>query len=137
MIRSNKGFTLMELMIVVAIIAILGAVAYPTYVNSVIRGNRSEGNALLNNAAAAQEKFSSQNTRYATTLAELRLTANSTNSLYQLAIVPNANPGQFSLTATPIGKQLGDTECAVLGLDHLGNRTVTGTKSAQPQDCFK
>lgn len=137
MIKSNKGFSLMELMIVVGIICILAAVGYPTYTNSVIRGNRSEGMAMLNNAVAAQEKFSSQNTRYATTLAELRLPANSINNLYQLAVVPNVNVAQFSFTATPIGKQLGDTECAVLGIDHLGVRSVTGTKAAQPQDCFR
>lgn len=137
MIKQNRGFTLMELMIVVGIVCILAAVAYPTYTNSVIRGNRSEGMALLNNAVSAQEKFSSQNTRYATTLAELRLPANSTNNLYRLDIVPSANVAQFSFTATPIGKQLGDTECATLGINHLGARTVTGTKSAQPQDCFR
>ena len=54
---QQQGFTLIELMITVAIIAILAAVAYPSYSEYVKRGNRSEGQALLNDTAALQERY--------------------------------------------------------------------------------
>nr|ELD4571953.1 type IV pilin protein [Pseudomonas aeruginosa] len=59
--KSNRGFTLIELMIVVVIIAILAGIAYPSYDEYVKRGNRTEGQALLSEAAATQERYFSQN----------------------------------------------------------------------------
>ncbi|HBP5388065.1 TPA: prepilin-type N-terminal cleavage/methylation domain-containing protein, partial [Pseudomonas aeruginosa] len=55
--KSNRGFTLIELMIVVVIIAILAGIAYPSYDEYVKRGNRTEGQALLSEAAATQERY--------------------------------------------------------------------------------
>lgn len=66
-----QGFTLIEMMIVVAIIGILAAVAYPSYAEHVKRGNRSEGQALLSDIAAAQERYYSQNNRYITATGEI------------------------------------------------------------------
>lgn len=114
-------------MIAVAIIGILTAIALPTYQNHVLRSNRTEGQAFLLQVAALQEKFQTQNPRYATTFAELGLaTANSQNNLYSLGIPANANPLQFSLTATPINSQVNDTRCGTLSLDQAGLRGATG-----------
>ncbi|MQK16898.1 prepilin-type N-terminal cleavage/methylation domain-containing protein, partial [Escherichia coli] len=59
--KAQRGFTLIELMVAVAIISILAAIAYPSYREYVNRGNRSEGQALLSDAAAAQERYYAQN----------------------------------------------------------------------------
>ena len=71
--KKNKGFTLIEVMIVVAIIGILAAIAYPSYDEYVKRGNRAEGQAFLNEVAARQERYFSQNNKYAASASDLNL----------------------------------------------------------------
>ncbi|HEJ3591491.1 TPA: type IV pilin protein [Pseudomonas aeruginosa] len=56
----QKGFTLLEMVVVVAVIGILLGIAIPSYQNYVIRSNRTEGQALLSDAAARQERYYSQ-----------------------------------------------------------------------------
>ena len=63
---SEKGFTLIELMIVVAVVAVLAAIAYPSYQEYVMRSRRLEGQSLLNEAAARQERWRAQNGTYLT-----------------------------------------------------------------------
>ncbi len=62
--KRIAGFTLVELMIVVAIAGILAAIAYPSYIDSVRRGNRAEGRAAVTNLLQQQERFFTQNNTY-------------------------------------------------------------------------
>lgn len=62
--KSEAGFTLVELMIVVAIVGILAAIAYPSYIDSVRKGRRAEGRAAIANLLQQQERFFTQNNRY-------------------------------------------------------------------------
>ena len=64
--RNERGFTLIELMIVVAVVAILAAVGYPSYRDYVARGQRSQGQQLLSDIAQRQEQFLLDSRRYAT-----------------------------------------------------------------------
>ena len=64
---KQSGFTLIEMVIVVAIIGIMAAIAYPSYVEYVKRGYRTEGMAMLNDAAARQERYFAQNNSYSPT----------------------------------------------------------------------
>ena len=66
MCRSISGFTLMELMITLAIVALLAAIAVPSYREYIIRSNRIDATSALLKIAAAQEKFFLQNNSYAT-----------------------------------------------------------------------
>jgi type IV pilus assembly protein PilE len=70
----RNGFTLIELMITVAVVALLAAVAYPSYRDHVARAQRSQGQQFLSDVAQRQEQFLLDVRRYATTRAELRLT---------------------------------------------------------------
>ena len=127
MSRNTQGFTLIEVMVVVAIIAILATIAYPNYSEYVKRNNRSEGQALLSDTAAAQERYYSQNNRYITAngdIVKLRARDRSTTSKYILDVSSNANDGGYTLTAIP---QFGDIDCGNLTLNALGVRDRSGS----------
>jgi type IV pilus assembly protein PilE len=130
--KQQNGFTLIELMITVAIAGILVAIAYPSYTEYVLRGNRTEGQALLNDAAARQERYYAQNNTYADTLAKLGYAnGNSPNGLYVLT-TPTGTASAYTLLATT---QRTDAKCGNLGLNELGDQTETGTGSRD--DCWK
>lgn len=136
-----QGFTLIELMIVVAIVGVLAAIAYPSYDQYVKRGNRSEGIAQLNDVAARQERYFAQNNAYITSSAnldKLGLTASggkvaSSTGKYSLTVSKVANDGGYTLTAT---QQFGDSKCGNLTLDALGNRGRSGS-GMSVTDCWK
>lgn len=129
MIQPSKGFTLIEVMIVVAIIGILAAIAYPSYDEYVKRGNRAEGQALLNDAAARQERFFSQNFKYATSISALyggtATTKKSETSKYALALSTSAGDGGYTLTADA---QFSDVRCGDLTLNALGKKGNGGNR---------
>lgn len=128
----SAGFTLIELMITVVIIGILAAIAYPSYTEYVLRGNRSEAQALLNDAAARQERYYAQNNTYADTTAKLGYSsASSATNLYTLSI-PSASSSAYSLLATT---QRTDAKCGNLGIDQAGTKSETGSGSVS--DCWK
>ncbi|PAV48170.1 pilus assembly protein PilE [Pseudomonas sp. HAR-UPW-AIA-41] len=130
--RHMAGFTLIELMIVVAIIGIISAIAYPSYQEYVLRGNRSEGQAFLNDAAARQERYYAQNNTYADTAAKLGYANNnSSSSKYTLAI-SNVSATTYTLTATPAQT---DSKCGNLTLNQAGTKGESG--SGTLADCWK
>ncbi|MCY1278720.1 hypothetical protein D9M68_592890 [compost metagenome] len=142
--KEAKGFTLIEVMITVAIIGILAAIAYPSYQQYVLRGNRSEGQALLNDAAARQERYFAQNNAYVTAQADIAklgmrntsgTTVTSDTGKYSLTVGNSGDNGGYLLTATPQGAQAKDTKCGNLTLNAFGTRGVSGTTSAN--DCWK
>lgn len=131
--RSQKGITLLELMIVVVIVGILAAVAYPSYREQVRRSNRSEGRTMLQNAAAVQERFFSNRNTYAT-LAELvaqGIPATSENGYYTLT-VPAVDGTSYTLRVATAagGGQADDAHCATMTL------TSTGVKGGTNADCW-
>ena len=137
---KQRGFTLVELMVVVAIIAILAAIAYPSYAEYVLKTGRADGKAKLAEMMSAQERFYSQNQRYTVDLstnAGLRYGLDpvpSTEARYNIsaAACPGALIGNcVELTATRIGAQIGDARCGDLTLDSRGTRNRTGADPLQ------
>ncbi|MDA1106963.1 MAG: type IV pilin protein [Proteobacteria bacterium] len=99
------GFTLIELMIVVAIVGILAAIAYPSYTDSVRKGRRAEAITALYQLQIAEEKWRANNVSYTSTLGTdgLGLPATSPASgtaYYDIAIAGGADGTSFSATAT-------------------------------------
>ena len=132
--HSSRGFTLIEMMIVVAIIGILAAIAYPSYDEYVKRGNRTEGQAFLSDVAARQERYFSQNNAYITdvaNIAKLGVTANSPTGKYSIVLAGGG--GGYTLTAN---NQFSDAKCATLTLNALGVRGSSGSRSDK-NDCWR
>lgn len=119
-----SGFTLIELMITVAILAIVAAVAIPSYNSYVDRGKRAEARTALLDIAARQERFYSNNRQYADQLSKLKMSGTkSENGYYTLSVtLPSGSNNQdFDATATPTGWT--DYKCGVLGIDETGVKT--------------
>ncbi len=136
--RRVAGFTLIEIMIAVVIVGVLAAFAIPSYQQYVTRSNRTEGIALLNDAAARQERFFAQTNRYVTDdddIADLGLSTTSPNGLYELTVADG--DGGYELTATPQGMQAArDTGCANLTLDGTGERGASAV-GADVAQCWR
>ena len=132
------GFTLIELMIVVGIIAIIISLGYPSYREHVIKTHRAEGMGELLDLADRLERFYSDRGTYAgatlgAAATDLREAATERGK-YTLAITAQ-DAVSFTLTATPQGAQATDTKCGTLGLDSLGVKTTTGSLPADK--CWK
>ena len=127
--KRSPGFTLIEVMIVLAIVAILAAVAIPAYQNSVIKANRSAAQAYLMDVAQKQQLFFNNARSYATTEALLNLTRPPrVNSNYGVVIAAPNDPNQpatFTVTATPIAGKPQVVDGA-LTIDNTGQKLRDG-----------
>ena len=122
--NKNKGFTLLELMMVVAIAGVLAAIALPAYNEYVRRAQRVDATAALLRIQGAQERFYLNNNRYATSAGALGITSTE-NDYYTLAITATAPTENFTATATAKGPQLADEDCRVFSITGQGTRTAT------------
>lgn len=135
MIKKNSGFTLMELMIAVAIIAILGAVASGFFTANVISANRTDGRATLLESALVFEKckaiYGVYNNNCSITASS---SITSTEGYYTIATTV-LSATAFTLAATPVasGPQANDTACTSITLTHLG---VQGGAGANSTECW-
>lgn len=117
--RKQSGFTLIELMIALAIIGILAAIAYPSYTTHVRKSNRSEGRAALLRAADMQERFYLQNSTYAPNAGVLNVSTTTENGYYTITVT--GGPSTYTITATAAGAQAGD-ECSPMTLNQAGQK---------------
>ena len=131
----------MELLIVVAIIAIISAAAYPSYTQFVVRAKRTVGTSSLMQIADRQQQFFMDNKRYATTLTSLGyasdtimigeegqvVTVGDDKRIYEVEISAS-NFVTYELTGTPQLKQAEkDSSCGNLTLTHTGEKGQSGT----------
>ncbi len=131
--KVDSGFTLVELMIVVAIVGILAAIAYPSYENYVIRSKRADAMAALLSASSAMDRYKVNNYDYniGTNLAQVFATqvpVDGGNAYYNLTITSDNTT--YTITATPTGSMSGKDDA--LTLSHTGAKTW-GSKTCWPE----
>ncbi len=132
-LRSTAGFTLVELMIVVFIITLLAAIAYPTYMDQVVRVRRDAAKTCLSESAQFMERFYTTNLRFDQTLLGVPVAlppCNSGTDVTNFYTISLTAVGQrnYTLQAAPKPAQASrDTACGTLGIDNTGTKTKTGT----------
>lgn len=111
MAKKSKGFTLIELMIVVAIIGIITSIAFPNYVRYVTKSKRSAAQALMLDIANREKQYFLDARTYTSTLSNLGISSlpSDVSANYTISInTPAGPPPSFTITATPIGGQVSD-----------------------------
>jgi type IV pilus assembly protein PilE len=129
-----RGFSLLELVVALAIVATLAAAAQPAYRRLLLRVHRTEAASALMQLAAMQERYHLQNQAYTSALeaappAGLGLQAISAEGRYTLAVTA-ADANGFVAVATARGRQADDVSCTSFTLDE------SGTKSSSGPDCW-
>lgn len=144
--RSHAGFTLIEMMIVVAIIGIILSLALPAYQDNARESNRRVASSYALSVQGRQEQFFLNNKAYTADLSNLGypsatvdidnggsiVTTGSTDAIYRIA-VSNVTGTGYTVTATPRNSQTADTGCGTLSFDSDGDLSASGSAS----NCFK
>ena len=121
--RPERGFTLIELMITIVIVAIIVAIAFPSYSEYVQRSRRSDGASALSRATMVMESCRSDLASY--TGCAGRVAATSDEGFYNITVAVTSS--SYTLTATALGVQAQDARCNTLTLDSQGTKGYTGS----------
>lgn len=138
--KTHNGFTLVELMIVVAIIGVLSAIAYPSYTSYMKKSGRADAKVGLSKIVDKQERFYLQNNTYTNSFAAtgLNTSATSEEGYYTFSITSEDLVNGFTATATAVaGKsQAKDLDCATLSLSSIGLKTATAGAGGDATKCW-
>jgi type IV pilus assembly protein PilE len=149
-----RGFTLIELVITMVVVAILASIAVPAYNSYILKSHRTEAKTALLDLASMEERFFSTQNVYSQLPTDLGYTGaafpvtvgsyyqiNIEPTLWALATAPGAGntagtPATFGFTATPINMQVNDTACKTLTISSTGTKTATGNDPNPSVDCW-
>jgi type IV pilus assembly protein PilE len=133
----TRGFTLLELLITVAIAAILASIAYPSFMDAIRKGRRAEAVESITRIQQAQEQWRARNSSYTDDLegaTGLNIPKTTPNGYYTLTVaVPNnaLSASQYTITAAAAGSQVADTKCAFLSMRVVGGQLTYDSTSGQ------
>jgi len=120
---SKNGFTLIELMITIAVVGILASIAYPSYTEYLLRSHRTEAQRELIRLANMQEQFFVDRRIYTNDMILLGMSANPyITPAGKFSITAAVIGRTYILTAAALGSQLADVDCAVLTINEVGLR---------------
>lgn len=124
--RKSGGFSLIELMIAVVVVAILAAVAYPSYQDQLRKGRRASAQAFMMEVANREQQYLLDARAYTTALSDLKLSVPADVSpFYAVTIAAASPPPTYTITATPVAGSAQAPDGA-LTLTHEGNKTRNG-----------
>ncbi|MBK1619046.1 hypothetical protein CKO42_11510 [Lamprobacter modestohalophilus] len=142
----DQGFTLIETMIVVALIGILTAIAIPSYQSYILKARRADGQAAIGRVLIEQEKYRTGHTIYSSNLSQVGFSAGvggsylSSDGHYSLSLSDVTATG-FTVNATPRGQQADDSDCNTLTLVLASGGAVTyasgGSTTTDVNGCWK
>lgn len=131
--KRNHGFTLIELMIAVAIVGILAAIAYPSYLDQVRKSKRSDARSLVLQTANRQERYFTTHYEYAGSMKDLgykNATVETENKAYSVtASASGTNKENFTITATAINDQDND-DCRTMSINQIGEKTANNAAAS-------
>ena len=127
--KLHFGFTLISLMVMVAIVGILAAIAYPSYINQVRDSRRTEAISLLMRAANKQEQYYAIEQTYADSMEKLDLPDNTEGEWYNVAVTKDSET-EYTIKASPQNDQTND-DCGTFSIDETGEKSVGGSESAE------
>ena len=148
--RKLAGFTLIELMIVVAIVAILSAIAIPAYQKYIMQSRRTSAKSALFDLSGREEKYYAANNYYPASLSSvgystvdgsgaLQVPNNTNEDYYSVTIAVTAatgtTPASYKATSTTVGNQSNDS-CGNFSITDLGVQGATGTNSGTGSGCW-
>ena len=144
--RWTRGFTVMEIVTAVVVIAVLAAIAIPSWRTHLLRVRRAEARDALTNLQAAQDRWFGSHARYATASQltarapdGLGLAATTPGNLYSITLDTSADGLGFLATARAIARsgQEADDRCAVFTIDHVGQMSATDSAGTdRSADCW-
>jgi type IV pilus assembly protein PilE len=157
MVVTTKGFTLIELMITVTIVAILAAIAIPSYSHYTLKAHRTEAKSALLDMASLEERYFNVNNVYTADPTQLGYTGavGSTftvgSGYYTVTIpataitapglptaaLPGGTPATYAITAVATGTQVNDTECAQFTINSQGLQTSVNSGAVATTDCWQ
>lgn len=127
--KRASGFTLIEIMIVVAIVAILAAIAYPSYADHVRKSRRGQAKADLMEIVQLLERYRTVNNRYnGFDITDFNQSPRDGTARYTVTL-ENADADSYDLVATPTpgGGQEDDTRCLALSINQAGVKDISST----------
>jgi type IV pilus assembly protein PilE len=132
---AESGFTLIELMVTVAILGIVATIATTSYTSQIQKSRRTDARSAVLDLAGREEKLFSTTNAYsaaATDLGYANWTTPIGSGYYTISVAVNApaSPPAYTITATATGIQQADKQCTSLIIDQTGNQTSTGTATA-------
>jgi type IV pilus assembly protein PilE len=134
-IGRMRGVTLLELMIVVVIVGILAALAYPSFQDQVRKTRRADGKAALMQTSQQLERCYTRFSRYNDANCGVAFPITSPEQFYVVSSVAAVTASAFTLAAVPQGDQANDAKCGVLRLNNTGLQGSQGL-DADANDCW-
>lgn len=131
-----KGFTLIELMIAVAIMGILATIAYPHYVSFLLKSRRSDALATMAQDQITLERCYAQNFSYSQACNSLPTFPQTSPQGFYSITLTNLGDTTYTLTATPLGAQTKDTTCAKMTVDQANVKTAVDSSGTAQTICW-